>query len=341
MTRREQKTKLPGTYWFYAPDKGAPVFFAAAFLASGIYPTLAGLPLQLLAGVMALRIVCRPLHWRFHHERNGAFDYEDLVAYIVSQCLVYAAPPLYQGANYSILGRILLYVPQMHPGRVWCTFSGLALLIECISGLGASYTSNPSLPQSTQDSGKALTKAALILQVIIVNLLLFLAVTFHRCCLKAGIHKKKHQRRAADVVYQHRADRGPTIYRVVEYYGAVNLHYTVGMDADGFPLEIKYEWLFYVFEATLMLCNAYLWNIRHPQKYIPKSTKVYLDQDGVTEVKEPDFKNTKSKLASMVDPFDLAGLVKGRDHNNRFWENIEVETGPLGGLSQSSGHQTV
>jgi hypothetical protein len=28
---------VEGSFWFYAPDKGAPVFFAAAFLASGAF----------------------------------------------------------------------------------------------------------------------------------------------------------------------------------------------------------------------------------------------------------------------------------------------------------------
>lgn len=29
--------KVPGSLWFYAPDKGAPVFFAVAFGASTVW----------------------------------------------------------------------------------------------------------------------------------------------------------------------------------------------------------------------------------------------------------------------------------------------------------------
>lgn len=73
--------------------------------------------------------------------------------------------PLYEAANYHTLGRALYYVPWLlpvHPGRVWSTFSGLAFLVECISAIGASYSSNLTLPQSTQNTGKALMKATLI-----------------------------------------------------------------------------------------------------------------------------------------------------------------------------------
>lgn len=124
-------------------------------------------------------------------------------------------------------------------------------------------------------------KAALILQVAMVNPLLMLAATFYRRCVKAGIHNR-NIKGALLTLY---VSTGPveirTMYRFAKYYGA-SLHYSVGVDATDFPLEIRYERFFYVFEATLMLCNAYLWNIRQPRKYLPKSTKVYLEKDGVT-----------------------------------------------------------
>lgn len=80
-----------------------------------------------------------------------------------------ACRPLYEAASYSILGRALFYVTWLspvHPGRVWNTFFGLAFLVESISATGASFSSDPSAPQSTQDAGKALIEAALILQVV-------------------------------------------------------------------------------------------------------------------------------------------------------------------------------
>lgn len=229
----------------------------------------------------------------------------------------------------------------MHPGRVWSTFSGLAILVECISGIGASFSSNPSASQSTQDTGKALMKAALILQVVIVNLFLLLAVTFHRRCLKAGIHNKNINGVLLTLYISTGLIEARTIYRVVEYYGAASLHYSTGMRADDFPLEIRYEWFFYVFEATLMTCNAYLWNVRHPRRYLPRSTRVYLEKDGVTEVTGPGFKDTRSWLVSLLDPFDLVGLFKGRDKQTRFWGKLQDEEVAMEIVSQPSGHQTV
>lgn len=36
------------------------------------------------------------------------------------------------------------------------------------------------------------------------------------------------------------------------------------------PEVVRYEWFFYVFEASLMLCNACLWNLWHiPPAEVP------------------------------------------------------------------------
>lgn len=206
--------------------------------------------------------------------------------------------PLYEAANYRILGRVLFYVPwlsPMPPRHVWSTFALVAAVVEAISGIGASYSSNPSNSQSLQDTGKAMMKAALLLQVVVVNVFILLAATFQRRCFKAGIRSPNINNALLTLYISAGLIEIRTIYRVVEYFGVVNLHYTAGMDPKDFPPEVRYEWFFYVFEATLMLCNAYLWNIRHPRKYLPKSTKVYLDRDGITELTVPKDKETKRR----------------------------------------------
>lgn len=167
-----------------------------------------------------------------------------------------------------------------------------------------------------------------------------LAVTFHRRCVKAEIHNKNMNGVLLSLYISTGLVEARTIYRVVEYYGIAKLYYHMGMDANDFPVEIRYEWFFYVFEATLMLFNAYLWNVRHPRKYLPKSTKMYLDKDGVTEATGPGFKDT-SWLASLLDPFDLAGLIKGRDKQNRFWDKTQHDIAAMGDPRKSSGYQTV
>jgi hypothetical protein len=88
---------------------------------------------------------------------------------------------------------------------------------------------------------------------------------------------------------------------------------------------VRYEWFFYVFEASLMLSNQVLLNVRHPRKYLPKSTKTYLAKDGVTEVTGPGYDDKRPFLATLFDPFDLAGRLKGTRKDDRFWETQAAE----------------
>ncbi len=99
------------------------------------------------------------------------------------------------------------------------------------------------------------------------------------------------------------------------------------MDPYSLSPIIRYEWFFYFFEATLMLCNQWLMNVRHPRKYLPKSTKTYLARDGVTEVTGPGYKDTRPFFITLVDPFDLLGLIHGRDKESRFWD-VDGPGGP-------------
>lgn len=69
-----------------------------------------------------------------------------------------------------------------------------------------------------------------------------------------------------------------------------------------------------------MLVNSVLLNWRHPAKFLPTSNKVYLGEDGVTEIDGPGYGDKRNFLVSLVDPFDLVGLVKGRD-KKKYWES--------------------
>lgn len=113
-----------------------------------------------------------------------------------------------------------------------------------------------------------------------------------------------------------------TIFRVVEYWSIADLHYDdKSVDPMSFSPIIRYEWFFYVFEASLMLINQVLMNVRHPRRYLPKSTKTYLSaRDGKTEVTGPGYSDKRPFLVTLVDPFDLGGLIKGTKKNVKFWE---------------------
>jgi hypothetical protein len=241
--------------------------------------------------------------------------------------------PLYELCNYNILGRILYYVPYyspVHPGRVITTFGVISFVIEVLNGNGASYSANQSLTKSQQDLGHNLLKAALLLQVVVIGCFLLLAGVFHYRCRKAGINNQN----LAAALYTLYASTAlisvRTIYRIVEYWSLQYLHF--GPDFDPMTLGplVRYEWFFYVFEASLMICNQVLLNVRHPRKYLPKSTKTYLARDGVTEITGPGLKDGRNFFITILDPFDVWGLIKGRDKEKSFWETHEagaVKTG--------------
>ena len=80
------------------------------------------------------------------------------------------------------------------------------------------------------------------------------------------------------------------------------------------------EAVFYVLEALPMVVNTFLMNVWPPAKYLPANQKIYLAVDGKTEVEGPGMVDKRGFLASLLDPFDVVGIVTKRDQKNRFWE---------------------
>ena len=69
-----------------------------------------------------------------------------------------------------------------------------------------------------------------------------------------------------------------------------------------------------------MVLNTYLMNAYPPAKYLPANHKIYLATDGKTELEGPGAADKRPFWLTLVDPFDIVGLVRGRDAKNRFWE---------------------
>ena len=69
-----------------------------------------------------------------------------------------------------------------------------------------------------------------------------------------------------------------------------------------------------------MVITTYLLNLYPPAKYLPANHKIYLATDGKTELEGPGAADNRPMLLTLFDPFDVVGLVKGRDAKNRFWE---------------------
>ncbi|KAI0005211.1 RTA1 like protein-domain-containing protein [Xylariaceae sp. FL0662B] len=322
-----------GSVWFYAPNKGAPVFFAVAYLATGAVHAWQAWHYKSWR-LTGLYVFCALIFVAgFIAREFGAFDYSHLVKFITSICLCYAAPPLYELGNYYVLGRILYFVPYyspIHPGRVLTTFAAISMIIESLSGVGASYVSNQALPPEMQRTGRALLQAALVLQLALVMLFVLLAVLFQTRCRRHGINHGKVTQALLTLYISSAIILVRCIYRTVEFFD-FSISDLAAHDFDPSTLSpiIRYEWFFYVFEATLMLCNSVLLNIRHPRRWLPKSTKIYLAKDGITEVVGPGYKQERNFFATLIDPFDLYGMIKGKDQTTRFWDNDPVDGGKV------------
>ncbi|KAK1830524.1 hypothetical protein QBC39DRAFT_372776 [Podospora conica] len=322
---------VEGSLYFYAPNKGAPIFFAVAFAASGLYHAYQCIHYQSWK-TTGLYVLCSALFATgFILREVSAHSFSELGYYIASLCLIYAAPPLLELSNYNILGRLLYYVPHhspIHPGRVLTTFTLISGVIEGLNGAGASLTANQSLPPSKQAAGRNLLKASLILQLVVLALFLSLAATFH---LRSG----GTPRRVASVLHTLYASAAVltarTLFRTVEYFSIADFHVREGVGAEGLSPIVRYEWYFYVFEAGLMLGNNVLVNVRHPRRYLPKSIGTHLAEDGVTEVNgEVGYVDERPFLVTVLDPFGL-GRGKGKGGEGKGFREVKGEGGSAGG----------
>jgi hypothetical protein len=233
-------------------------------------------------------------------------------------------------ANYFILSRILYYVPYhspIHPGRVLTTFGAISSVIEALNGNGAAYVANTSLSPKKQEIGHALLKSALILQLVVLGLFIVLALTFHRRCLKAGLVPNNLIQPLRTLYLSSLLIGIRTIFRTIEYFTTSTLNFHEKIDPASLSPLLRFEWLFWVFEGSLMMINTFLLNFYHPMRFLPRNNRVYLAMDGVTEVEGPGYEDRRLWIVTLVDPFDLVGKWRGRGLEERFWETHEEGRG--------------
>jgi hypothetical protein len=225
----------------------------------------------------------------------------------------------------------LYYVPYhapIHPGRVLTTFGFISAIVEALNGWGASLSANQSLSNDSIETGHALIKASLLVQIVVIVCFVVLAVAFHRSCIKTGQRDRRVLSPLITLYISMTLIMIRTIYRTVEYFGvaSINFHDPDLDHTDLSPL-IRHEWYFYVFEASLMLANSILWNMRHPRRYLPENNKIYLSVDGITEVEGPGYRDPRPFWQTLVDPFNIAALLawdKGASRG-KFWESANGE----------------
>ncbi|KAL5000279.1 hypothetical protein BDV10DRAFT_163104 [Aspergillus recurvatus] len=309
-----------GSIWYYAPNKGAPIAFAILFATSGVIHayqsqrfrswTVTGM-LPWSAVLFTVGFVLRAI---------GAFgEWDNVPIYIASTVFLLAGPPVYEGANFFILGRILYYIPYLspiHPGRVFSTFLGFLFFVEVLTANGAALLANTEATQSRRDIGDGLLKAALILQLVVMVGFVSLAVFFQVKCYRAGLLTKKLKSVLIVLYCSCALITTRTIFRNVEYFSAAGQHsWNDPNDVD--PI-IRNEWIFWFFEVAIMYVNTTMLNIFHPMRFLPRSNRIYLAKDGVTEVEGPGFKDPRPWYVTFIDPFDIAGLISGRQV--KYWE---------------------
>ncbi|POR38230.1 Uncharacterized protein TPAR_01569 [Tolypocladium paradoxum] len=316
---------VDGSYFFYAPNKGAAIFFAIAFLASGLVHAWQSWHYKCWKLTPLFPFCCLLFTAGFALREYGAFHYDNLDVFIASICITYAAPPLLELQNYHILGRVLYYVPYLsplHPGRVLTTFGFISSIVEALNGWGASYSSNHSLSDGEMAAGHALIKASLLIQIFVAGSFILLAAMFHGRCRAHGIWSPKLRGPLVTLYASTALILVRTVYRIVEYFSIAQLKFSEpGFDPMSMSPIIRYEWFFYVFEAALMMCNCALFNACHPRRYLPRNSNIYLARDGVTEAEGPGFKDPRPFWQTLVDPFDIRGLIKGQSsQTDKFWE---------------------
>ncbi|KAF2727659.1 putative RTA1 domain protein [Polyplosphaeria fusca] len=321
---------IVGSLYVYAPNRVAPVFFTTAYALSAIghiwqcrrYNSWKLVGLHPLCAVMftvgyALREYGS---FNYIYDENNATI---LITFIMSQVFIFVCPPLLELANYHVLGRIFYYVPHLPPvppNRVLTTFGALMALIEFLNSLGVSLSANPSSSHSQQELGKNMSLAALILQLIIIASFVALAGIFHRRCIKTNIHAKAVLTPLYTLYTSMALILIRCIYRLVEHTGNTNVDLDNLESLRQLSPILRYEWYFYIFEATLMLLNSVLWNVWHPGRYLPEKHNIHLARDGVTEIEGEEQKDQRSLLLKLLSVLTFGLLFRKKTQRGSFEE---------------------
>jgi hypothetical protein len=197
------------------------------------------------------------------------------------------------------------------------TFLAADVVCEVLIVNGVQRIVNSRFSAHQRNLGGNLTKAGLILQACLFGLFVLLAAVFHRRASKAGVLKPSVRTVLIVLYISCSIVTARCIYRIVEFF-----------EWGNGPLTHS-EAYFYVFEASIMFINTAMLNYFHPGKFLPRSNKVFLAKDGVTELRGPGWKDNRPFIVTFIDPFDLFGLFTGADKKTRFWDMEPAELNQL------------
>jgi hypothetical protein len=233
--------------------------------------------------------------------------------------LIYAGPPIYTAAEYSVLGRLLRYLPMhapLNPDRVLLLFIYLGAAVEGLTAAGASLVATAKGDTAQEQSGSTLISIALVLQAVIELVFITMVAKIHRRCVLIDTFPQNVRHLCIMLYGTSTLVFIRCIFRAIESFATLsassscnNLCRTV----------LLHEWYLYVFEALPMLIYTWWINTIYPGALLPRDRNVYLDPDGLTERRGPGWVHTRSRWETLLDPFDLIGTIKGQQKHEKFW----------------------
>jgi hypothetical protein len=234
--------------------------------------------------------------------------------------LTTCSSPLLELANYHILGRIFYYVPYCAPlpaNRVLATFGGLMALVEALNAVGVALAANPSGQASTQSLGKTLTIIAIAIQVVVIVIFVCLAGIFHIRFARTRIDSRAVKTVLAVLYCSMALIFARCVFRLVEHTGNTKIDLNdLEVQRNLSPL-MRFEVYFYVFEASLMLINSWLWNIWHPGRFLPRDHHIFLGQDG-TEVTGEKHEDSRPLLAKTAHVLTFGILFRDKSQGRHY-----------------------
>lgn len=158
------------------------------------------------------------------------------------------------------------------------------IVVETLNSVGVALSANRSPDHSSQELGGQITIAALVIQLGVIIAFFVLAAIFHRRCTKANIHGRAISTPLTTLYVSMALILIRCIYRLVEHFGNTTVRVGDTKSLVALSPILRFEWYFYVFEASLMLINSLIWNIWNPGRYLPINHHIYLAPNGKTEL---------------------------------------------------------
>jgi hypothetical protein len=174
--------------------------------------------------------------------------------------------------------------------------------IEVLNSLGVSLSANPSSSHTTQELGSHLTIAAISMQLAAILTFVVLGAVFHHRCHRNKVLVGAVSTPLNTLYFSMALIFVRCIYRLVEHLGSTAIDLNDLDTLRKLSPILRYEWYFYIFEATLMLINSVIWNVWNPGRYLPRNYHVHLARDGRTEVQghfKPDDRPLFVKILSI------------------------------------------